>query len=146
MRIAKLKSSRGEEDQRDLDLLQRVATRDRVAFEALFAKDLWQQLAAHPDTRPHMTDTGFVETLQKLRRSKGGTAQDRSHLAMKDPRVMQARRTRTSTAAPPAPTVPPSERPLSLAPWRVPAARGAGDHRAGQRVHWRRHAHDGGGA
>jgi hypothetical protein len=37
-----------------------------------------------------MTDTGFVETLQKLRRSKGGTAQDRSHLAMKDPRVMQA--------------------------------------------------------
>ena len=58
-------------------------------FEALYVADLWQRLAAHPDTRPHVTDTGFVGTLKELRRG-GLDAQARSRKAMDDPRVMAA--------------------------------------------------------
>ena len=41
--IHELKSTRGERDEEDLSLLQRVATKDRVAFEALYARH-YQQL------------------------------------------------------------------------------------------------------
>ena len=65
MRIAKLKSSRGQEDQRDLDLLQRVATRDRVAFEALFAKyhPILTRYLTRIVRRPEMVEEVVSDTL-----------------------------------------------------------------------------------
>lgn len=65
MSIAKLKSSRGAEDQRDLELLQRVATRDRVAFEALYAKyhPILSRYLTRIVRRPEMAEEVVSDTL-----------------------------------------------------------------------------------
>ena len=44
--IHELKTQRGEQDQEDLELLQRVATKDRLAFEKLYARH-YQQLSRY---------------------------------------------------------------------------------------------------
>ncbi len=64
-RISGLKSSRGIEDARDLDLLQRVATRDRVAFETLYAKyhPLLTRYLTRLVRRPEMIEEVVSDTL-----------------------------------------------------------------------------------
>jgi len=63
--LRRLKSSRGEEDQRDLDLLQRVATRDRVAFESLYAKyhPVLSRYLSRIVRRPEMVEEVVSDTL-----------------------------------------------------------------------------------
>ena len=58
-------------------------------FACFQRDDLWDVLARHPDTRPHVADTGFREAIEKLR-GGGQDPQSRAAAAMKDPRVMQA--------------------------------------------------------
>ena len=59
-------------------------------FDCFKRDDLWEMLAGHPDTRPHVADTGFRETIEKLRQDETGNQQAFAQLSMKDPRVMQA--------------------------------------------------------
>ena len=65
MKPSRRKSSRGAEDQRDLDLLQRVATRDRVAFNALYAKyhPILSRYLTRIVRRPEMVEEVVSDTL-----------------------------------------------------------------------------------
>ena len=56
-------------------------------MEAFKDPELWEKLATHPDTRPHIVDTGFRKTVERLR---DDNSQQAVQAAMKDPRVMQA--------------------------------------------------------
>ena len=57
-------------------------------FSCFQRDDLWEALAQHPATRPHVADTGFQAAIERLR--QGGATQAMASEAMKDPRVMQA--------------------------------------------------------
>ncbi len=63
--IHELKTERGEQDQEDLALLQRVATRDRQAFEQLYARH-YQSLARYLSRlmrRPDMVEEVVNDTM-----------------------------------------------------------------------------------
>ena len=63
--IHELKTQRGEQDQEDLKLLQRVATKDRLAFEALYARQ-YQQLSRYLTRlirRPEMVEEVVNDTM-----------------------------------------------------------------------------------
>ena len=57
-------------------------------FSCFQRDDLWEALAQHPATWPHVADTGFRTAIERLR--QGGATQAMASEAMKDPRVMQA--------------------------------------------------------
>ena len=57
-------------------------------FSCFQRDDLWEALAQHPATWPHVADTGFRAAIERLR--QGGATQAMASEAMKDPRVMQA--------------------------------------------------------
>ena len=58
------------------------------AFSCFQRDDLWEALARHPDTRPHVADSGFHAAVERLR--QGSDQQAMAAEALKDPRVMQA--------------------------------------------------------
>lgn len=63
--IHELKTKRGEQDQEDLKLLQRVATKDRLAFEALYARQ-FQPLTRYLTKllrRPEMVEEVVNDTM-----------------------------------------------------------------------------------
>ncbi len=63
--IHELKTQRGEQDQEDLKLLQRVATKDRLAFESLYARH-HQQLSRYLTRlmrRPDMVEEVVNDTM-----------------------------------------------------------------------------------
>lgn len=63
--IHELKTQRGEQDQEDLKLLQRVATKDRLAFESLYARH-YQQLSRYLTRlirRPDMVEEVLNDTM-----------------------------------------------------------------------------------
>jgi tetratricopeptide (TPR) repeat protein len=57
-------------------------------FSCFQRDDLWEALAQHPATWPHVADTGFQAAIERLR--QGGATQAMASEAMNDPRVMQA--------------------------------------------------------
>ena len=63
--IHELQSKRGEQDQEDLKLLQQVATKDRIAFEALYARQ-YQPLTRYLNRlmrRPDMVEEVVNDTM-----------------------------------------------------------------------------------
>ena len=51
------------------------------------AVDIWERLASHPDTRPHVADSGFRAAVERLRALDGQAA---AREVMEDPRLAQA--------------------------------------------------------
>ena len=69
---------------------------DADPFAPLLAgsvEDVLSRLAAHPDTRAHVADSGFERALRRLREpssASGFGVQQRARACMDDPRLMQA--------------------------------------------------------
>ena len=57
-------------------------------FAVFSDPDIWSKLAAHPDTRPHVADSGFRKTIEALGSSQPDPSTAQRALA--DPRVMAA--------------------------------------------------------
>jgi len=56
-------------------------------FAIFRAVDIWERLASHPDTRPHVADSGFRAAVERLRALDGQAA---AREVMEDPRLAQA--------------------------------------------------------
>ena len=56
-------------------------------FDSFRQPGVWDKLKAHPDTRPYVTDKGFVDSVEFLRTA---TTQAETKKFTEDPRIMQA--------------------------------------------------------
>lgn len=60
-------------------------------FDCFKRADVYEQLLAHPSTRPFACDTGFIESVEAIRNATGPSVdQYVANTAMKDPRMMKA--------------------------------------------------------